>query len=304
MVGVEAARRLGVPSIYEMRGLWHLSRASKEPRYLDTEHFALAQKMEVETALGADHVLAITGALKKWLIDHGVPEWKISTTPNAVDLERFKTVPYDPAFAEKTGCSGRVVIGYIGSFVQYEGLDFLLRAVALLPSAVRQKILLLWVGDGPVLEELLQLGAELGVADTIKSLGRQPFGDIPSFYGLVDFCVFPRKGQAVCEIVSPLKPFEAMAMQKAVIVSDVTPLREIVTHGKTGLIHVKDDVADLKRQIEIFVENETVRASCGQEARLWVEQTRNWQTITGEVASVYGRMTGLNAEALGQSVVF
>lgn len=287
MAGVEAARRLGIPSIYEMRGLWHMTRWSKEPRYGDTDHFALAQKMELETALAADHVIAITGAVKEWLIDHGIQDKNISVAPNAVDTEQFRFIRKDEAYAAQIGCAGKIVIGYMGSFVEYEGLDLLVEAVSLLPEPLRKKIALLWVGDGPAMASLLEHAQTLGVRETILALGRRPFQDIPLLYSLVDICVFPRKGQMICEIVSPLKPFEAMAMEKAIIVSDVRPLKEIVTHEMTGLIHRKDDPQSLAEQLQRFITEDRLREICGKAARRWVEDTRTWKKIAEQVTPVY-----------------
>ena len=290
MAGIEAARRVGVPSIYEMRGLWHVTRASKEPLYEYTEQFALAQKLELETACAADHVLAITEELKKWLIGHGIKENKITVAPNAVNLEEFIICEHDEEYADSLGCRNKIVIGYIGSFVQYEGLDLLIEAVAMLPNHIKEKVVLLWVGDGPVLKELIQMSNELGISSNMRVLGKKPFSTIPKLYRLVDICAFPRKGQPVCEIISPLKPFEAMAMSKAIIVSDVGPLREIIDHGRTGLIHSKDNPESLSQTLLQFINNEDLRINCGREARRWVEETRSWGAIAKTVSNLYEKI--------------
>lgn len=290
VAGIEAARRLGIPSIYEMRGLWHITYWSKDEAYADTDKFALAQKMELECAAAADHVLAITGALRDWLIDHGIPGHKITIAPNAVDVTQFQIREKDIAFADMTQCTGKIVIGYIGSFVQYEGLDLLVKAVSMLPDRMRAQIKLLWLGDGPVLHDLLEQAADLNVADTITALGRRPFDEVPRAYSIVDIAVFPRKGQAICEIVSPLKPFEAMAMGKAVIASDVRPLKDIIAHGETGLLHRKDDAADLADKLARMIEDKDLRDNLGSAARAWVEGTRRWDQIAQNVEKIYGEI--------------
>jgi len=287
MGGIEAARRLGIPSIYEMRGLWHITHWSKDESYAQTDKFALAQKLELECAAAADRVLAITGALKDWLIDHGIDGDKIYVAPNAVDLNQFQIRARDTDFAKLCGCDGKIVIGYIGSFVQYEGLDLLIAAVAMLPENLRVKIKLLWLGDGPVLPALLHQAAELGITDLIASLGRRPFDEVPRAYSIVDIAAFPRKGQAICEIVSPLKPFEAMAMGKAVLGSDVRPLKDIINHGKTGLLHEKDSAQSLSKALARLIEDENLRQNLGGNARAWVEETRSWDRIASDVVQVY-----------------
>lgn len=289
LAGIEAARRLGIPSIYEMRGLWHITRWSKEALYDRSEKFALAQKLELEAADSADHVIAITGALKDWLVEHGIADGKISVAPNAVDLERFTPRPRDEAFARETGCDGKTVIGYIGSFVSYEGLDLLLDAVAAMPS--RECVKVLWMGDGPMLAPWLQKASDLGLADQVVSLGRRPFEDVPRAYSIVDIAAFPRKGLPVCEIISPLKPFEAMAMEKPVVVSDVRPLREIVVPGATGFTHAKDDAADLAAQLEKLAGDAALRERCGKAGRAWVEDTRQWSRIASDIAKIYGDLS-------------
>lgn len=287
MAGIEAARRLGVPCIYEMRGLWHVSQWAKNPEYHKCDKFALAQKMELECAQAADHVLAITGALKEWLVEEGINANKISLTPNAVDAQAFAPLPYDAEFAAKVGCEGKIVIGYIGSFVGYEGLDLLLEAVARLPDDLRDGIKLLWVGDGPVLDDLFKMAGQLGIKDLICATGRIDFDVIPRAYSVVDIAVFPRKSDVVCEIISPLKPFEAMAMEKAVLVSSVRPLKEIIDHKVTGLIHEKDDVGDLANKLAELIWDNNLRQKCGRAAREWVLGTRQWDVIAGGVSEIY-----------------
>lgn len=287
LAGIEAARRLGLPSVYEMRGLWHVTRWSKDPAYIDSDQFALAQQMELQAAAGADHVLAITGALKEWLVEHGIDENKISLAPNAVDLDQFQVRMRDDNFARQTGCAGKIVIGYIGSFVQYEGLDLLIQAVAMLPRVQRDAIKLLWIGDGPALQDLLTQAEALGISDCVVSLGRRPFDEVPRAYSIVDIAVFPRKGQAVCEIISPLKPFEAMAMGKAVIVSDVRPLKEIVEHQKTGLVHEKDNAESLRHALSRMIDDEALRTACGINARAWISETRRWDVTASAISDVY-----------------
>lgn len=290
MAGVEAARRLGIPSLYEMRGLWHVTRASKEPEYAHTDHFALAQKMELETAKACDHILSITVALKEWLMEHGLPEHKISIAPNAVDLEKFSLTPYDEAYAKTLNLQGKMVIGYIGSFVHYEGLDLLIHALSLLKPFLREKVVLLWAGRGPALNDLFALAKEKGVFEMIHFLGLRPFAEVQKIYSIVDLCVFPRRDLPICEIISPLKPFEAMAMEKAVLVSSVRPLREIVDSEHTGLVFEKDNVDDLVQQLERFLLDKDLRIRCGKGGRQWIETTRNWKNIASSIANLYNKI--------------
>ncbi|NDC57207.1 MAG: glycosyltransferase, partial [Alphaproteobacteria bacterium] len=146
---------------------------------------------------------------------------------------------------------------------------------------------LLWVGDGVVLPALMSQAKKLNVDDMIISLGRQPFEEVPNLYSLVDVSAFPRKGFEICEIVSPLKPFESMAMGKAVVVSSVRPLQEIVTHKKTGLVHEKDNAESLAEALRVMITKPALRQKYAAAAREWLVATRNWDKIAADVSAVY-----------------
>jgi len=137
------------------------------------------------------------------------------------------------------------------------------------------------------LPDLLQQASDLGILDNIASLGRRPFDEVPRAYSIVDIAIFPRKGTAICEIVSPLKPFESMAMGIPVLASDVRPLTDIITPGKTGLLHRKDDPEDLAKQLAQLITDESLRKMLGGNARDWVAKTRSWSHIADIVTGVY-----------------
>lgn len=285
LAGVEAARRLGLPSIYEVRGLWHQTVAAQRPAYLDSDHYRMIEKLEVSAALGADHVFAITGAVRDLLVGHGVPSAKISILPNAVDPDEFAPTPRDEALARELGLGGETVIGYVGSLKDFEGLDLLLHATAVLPS--RRDLRLLFVGDGPAEGDLRRLARRFDLGDIALFTGRVPHARVRSYYSLIDVMAFPRKRVRVCETVSPLKPFEAMAMAKPIIVSDVPALAEIVRHGETGLVHRADDAASLAAALEMCVSDPALRRRLGDAARLWLTGNHTWSRVTDHIASVY-----------------
>jgi glycosyltransferase involved in cell wall biosynthesis len=287
---IEAARRLGIPCIYEMRGLWHITRWAKDPDYHQCDQFALSQALEMQCAREADHILAITDALKQWLVDQGIESHKISVAPNAVDTDRFTPLPYDTEYAASLGVTDKIVIGYIGSFVSYEGLDLLLEAVARLPKDIQNRIKIVWAGDGPMLEPWLKLADTLNIRHLLLSLGRIPFEAVPRLYSIIDIAPFPRSGEMVCEIISPLKPFEAMAMEKTVIASSVRPLAEIINHGETGLIHKKDNAQDLSDKLLDLISDQSLRQSCARKAREWVCRSRRWDLTAKTITGVYDRV--------------
>ena len=290
MAAVDAAKVLGIPSIYEIRGFWHISQASKRIGYEKSDHYSLSESMEIDVASRADYVFAITQGIADILIDNGVDSDKISILPNAVDVEKFMPIPRDGELEDELELIGTVVLGYIGSFVEYEGLDLLLQAVASIRADVGENLRVLLVGDGPVFEELRDMSRFLGINDIVTMTGRVDHEEVQRYYSLIDIAAFPRKARMVCELVSPMKPFEAMAMKKAVIASNVQALSEIVDDGVTGLLHKKDDVDSLADCIKKLVLDDKLRENLASEGRKWVEKHRTWESVTKIVAEKYDEL--------------
>lgn len=286
----DAAAKAGLPFIYEMRGLWHLSRASGEASFAGSAEFQLQDRLEIDCAKKADKVLAITQSLADYIIDRGVDPAKVDILPNAVDADSFTPLDRDAELAEQLQLQGAVVIGYIGSLISYEGLDLLLEAVARvrLLSSVRFKLLV--IGDGSESKKLRQLAKQLQIQDIVHFTGRVAHEEVLKYYSLVDIVPLPRRGATVCEIVSPLKPFEAMAMAKTLLVSDVAALAEIVTHGETGIIHKRDDAADLADKLVSLLGDAENRKILGAQAREWVIKNRTWKKVCEQVLATYNEL--------------
>lgn len=291
LAGTEVARRIGIPSIYEVRGLWHMTRASTQPEYLDSDHYRMLERLEVQAAMHADHVFTITEAVGEVLINGGVAADKISVLPNAVDATKFVARARDPALEHRWRLRGATTIGYIGSFKDFEGLDYLLQAIALLRHRVGDSFRLLLVGDGESEIDLRALSKRLDLLSIVRFTGRVEHRTIPDYYALCDIIAFPRKGIRVCQVVSPIKPFEAMAAQKAVVVSNVRALTEIVRHEQTGLVHDADDVRSLAKQLERYLREPLLRTKLAQGGRDWVVKHRTWSLVSDRVDRVYRQLT-------------
>ena len=285
-----AARRLGVPFIYEVRGFWEITRSSREEQFKNTPKYRFMQLFEALTARQADHVITITTAMKEELIARGVPEDRISIAYNSVDPAHFVPRPRNQPLAVQLGIPESVpVIGYVGSFVDYEGLDDLIIACAGLKAEGKEFRLLL-VGDGATYGDLERQVKEQGLADKTIMTGRVPHEMVDDYYSLIDIAPFPRKPWDVCELVSPLKPYEAMALEKAVVVSSTRALTEIVRHEENGLVFTKGDVSDLQAKLARLLEDEVLRVGLGKTARLWIEQERSWDLAGVTTADAYEKV--------------
>ncbi len=287
LAGVEAARRLGIPSIYEVRGLWHYSRAAKEADYTGSEHFQLSHKLELQAAASADRVLTNGPALRDLFIAAGVAAGRITDIPNGVDPYPFESAAASaPALQQQLGLSGRTVIGYIGTFFHFEGLDDLVRAADQLRKKHGDSFRVLLVGDGPEYETLRALVKDLGLDEVVRFTGRVPHDGVRDYYSVIDVAVYPRRGVPVCEMVPPLKPLEAMAARVPVVVSSAAAIASLVVPGRTGLVHAKDDVGSLCRALEQLLESRALRRELAAAAHERVQSFR-WSESAAKIAAVY-----------------
>lgn len=289
---IGVARALGVPSVYEVRGLWEVTALSRDPSYADTLHYAQAVHLETKACLEADRVIAITAALKDELIRRGVPEHKIDVVPNGVDTSRFQPRPRDNALALRLGLSSEhTVIGYVGSILDYEGIDDLLRATRICIDQGADNLRLLIVGDGAAYDDCISLARELRLERHAIFTGRVPHDEVETYYSLIDVTPFPRKPLPVTEMVSPLKPFEAMAMGKCVIVSSVAALAEIIDDQYNGFIYEKGSVEALAYVLSQVALDAELRRSVGERARRFVIEERDWRVLARRVTEIYQKLT-------------
>lgn len=279
-----AARRHGLPFAYDVRGFWEFSRAAKEPGWKGSPAYRTALDLEGAVMREADLILTLNAPMREELLRRGVRADRIHIVPNAADPERFSPRPRNEALAKRAGLvPGLPVIGYIGTFSAYEGLDDLLHAASILAARGHEFHLLL-VGDDPcpdpaLRDALHRQAAEAGLGARLITPGRISAQVAPDWYSLIDICPMPRKNSDVTALVSPLKPLEAMAMEKPVIVPDLPPLVEIVTHERTGLVYPAGDIVALADSIERLLESPGLGGRLGAAARQWVMAERSWTAV-------------------------
>jgi glycosyltransferase involved in cell wall biosynthesis len=285
-----AARRLGVPFIYEMRGLWEETQASVQPEWSNSERYHLSHALERQVSTEADLVVTLTRELAEMVADWGVDRDRIVVVPNAVDETRFSPGPRDTALAENLDLvPGRTVIGYAGSAVAYEGLELLLDALALLKAKGTHFIFLL-VGDGKCIDQVKARAKALGLAGDCRFVGRVPFDQVPRYLSCMDIMPVPRVSCAVTEIVSALKPLEAMAAGKAVVLSDVSPHKVLAGDQSRARLFSKDSSSDLARVLEDLVNDAGQRSRIGTAARQWIEGERTWDHVTASYSGALDRV--------------
>ncbi|OXS81928.1 glycosyltransferase [Kocuria marina] len=291
-----AARRLGLPFVYEVRGLWEITEASVNQGWERTDRYALQKDMETFVATRADRVLAITTETRAELIERGVPASRVELLPNGVDSETFLPLPFDEEMATRLGLADKPpIIGFAGSFVQYEGLELLLQSAEMLVSrGVRFHLAL--AGNGGTKESLADQVSNRGLGQYVTFAGRLEIGDVPRFLGCVDLICCPRLSLPVTEMVSPLKPLEAFSAGKPVVMSDVSPHRILagVAHGgrnvrvgSRGILHEPGSVESLADALQLLLEDRELSLAMGRRSRRWVMMHRQWKHLGALVLKTY-----------------
>jgi len=292
------AKRFGLPWVYEIRAFWEDAAASHGTTREGSPRYHATRWLETRAASQADAVGAICHGLLDDLRKRGIAADKLFHVPNAVDAEQFTLGrPRDEALAAQLGLQSADIIGFIGSFYDYEGLDVLLAAMPEMIAA-RPKLHLLLVGGGPMDASLRAQAKALGLEGHVHFTGRVPHGEVDRYYSLVDVLVYPRKRMRLTELVTPLKPLEAMAEGKLVAASDVGGHRELITDGETGALFRADDpkalatsVLDLLAHPERWEERREI-------ARRYVTQEKSWARTVDNYVPVYERLTSGAARKL------
>ncbi len=242
---LRVGRRRNIPVVYEIRGFWEDAGASHGTGREWGPRYRAIRYIETQAVRRADQVTVICEGLRGDLLARGIPADKVTVIPNAVDLAEFPEAPArDDALAAELGLAGADVLGFLGSFYSYEGLDL---AIAAMPAmlARRPAARLLLVGGGPEAESLRALASRLGLGGKVTFTGRVPHDQVQRYYGLVDVLVYPRVSMRLTDLVTPLKPLEAMAQRKLVLASDVGGHRELIRDGETGHLFRAGDPAAL-----------------------------------------------------------
>ena len=280
------ARMFRVPFVYEIRAFWEDAAVDHGTTREGSLRYRLTRASETFLCRRADAVVTICEGLKNDLVGRGIAPSKIHVVPNGVDPDRFEPRPADAALRVRLGLNGGPVLGFIGSFYRYEGLDILIDAMAEI-LRVRPDARLVLVGGGEVEEELKAQVENRGLAKAVHFSGRVPQSETAAYYSIMDLLVYPRRSMRLTELVTPLKPLEAMALGKIVVGSDVGGIRELVEDGVTGRLAPAGDVRSLARACISAIEDRGEMGAMGERARAQAVGERSWERITSRYDDVY-----------------
>ncbi len=282
--------RLGVPVVYEMRASWEDAAVDHGSTHEGSLRYRMSRALETFALKRADAITTICDGLRRDIESRGVAGERITVIPNAVDVAAFSfgAAP-DPALRSRLGLDKATVIGFAGSFYGYEGLDLLLDAAARL-APHRPELRVLLVGGGPQEQALRARATRLGLADRVIFSGRVPHAEVQRYYELIDVLAYPRHSIRLTEIVTPLKPLEAMAQGRMFVASDVGGHRELIRDGETGTLFPAGDAAALARALAKLLDDRSQWDTMRTRARRFVETERTWARSVARYADVYGRV--------------
>ena len=298
---LEVGKARGIPVVYEVRAFWEDAAADLGTAREWGPRYRLTRAMETRALRRADAVTTICEGLRGDMLKRGIPADKITVIPNAVDVTKFHfKAPADAELIQKYRLAPRATLGFAGSFYAYEGLDILLRAM---PQVLRvaPQVRLLLLGGGPREAALKTLAAQLDLEGSVHFVGRVPHDEVGRYYSAMDVMVYPRISRRLTELVTPLKPLEAMAMGKLVAASDVGGHRELIRDGYNGhLFAAGSPTAIAERLIDLLQHPEAWDAVIAN-GRQFVERERTWRGSVDRYRGVYDGILARSRHAGGAS---
>jgi glycogen(starch) synthase len=288
MAAVNIARRRAIPLVYEMRASWEDAAVDHGTTKEGSLRYRLARALESRVLKRADAITTICEGLASDIVSRGIARDRITLIPNAVDIQNFEPIEQaDETLRRELGLGGGPVLGFIGSFYGYEGIDLLVRAMPeilrIYPSAVA-----LLVGGGYAEASLKQLVAELGLADKVHFAGRVPHDQVRRYYSIVDVLVYARKSMRLTELVTPLKPLEAMALKRLFVCSGVGGHRELIPEHLRQYVFTPGDVQDLARVTLRLLADHDRWSALTDAGRRYVADRVTWRHSAARYHEVYG----------------
>ena len=285
-----ASRKLGTPFVYEVRGLWEDTAVANGRWRENGLVYQRFRRKETFLMSNADAVVCISEALKQDLVERGIEPNKIVVVPNGIEPHLLEHGQDKISHAEVLDFEQKrldtVTIGYIGSLRKLEGVDYTAEAVSILQEKgynVRFFVLTGLSGQ----KELLSYCRKLGISDNTLIFGPVPHDEVAGYYDLIDLFVVSRPKFRVTDLVTPLKPYEAMFHEKPIIAADLLAFREIIEHGVTGLLYTPDDVNSLAETLERCINEEGLIQQLSSAGNTWVLGQRSWDKLAIKYSQLY-----------------
>ncbi len=287
LAAVKAGKKYNIPVVYEIRAFWEDAAVDHGTSKEWGIRYRLTRALETYVIKKAQAVTTICEGLRQDIVQRGVDKNKVTVIPNAVDLEKFShDTKKDQALSASLGLADNLVLGFIGSFYAYEGLPLLIES---LPEIIKHKnnIKLLLVGGGPDEAKMKTKIKQLNLEEHVLFTGRVPHEQVQSYYNLVDIFVYPRYPMRLTDLVTPLKPLEAMAQNRLVVASDVGGHKELIQDGINGKLFKAGDAQALAQSVLTLIDEKAQWNNYHKAGKQYVETERNWPTSVANYRKVY-----------------
>jgi len=290
LAAIKAAKRHNIPLVYECRAFWEDAAVDHGTTSENSLRYCITKRLETHVFKQASAITTICEGLRSDIVKRGIPAEKITVIPNAVDIEKFTYgVEPDQDLRSQLGLQNKIVLGFIGSFYAYEGLPLLLEA---LPKIIEKQpeTRLLLVGGGPQEQLIKQITKELGLEQHVIFTGRVSHSLVQDYYNQVDIFVYPRLSMRLTDLVTPLKPLEAMAQGRLVVASDVGGHKELIRDNETGRLFKANDSDALATAVLSLLNQPQQWEKLRAAGRLYVEQERNWAKSASYYKNIYAQL--------------
>ncbi|MFH1414971.1 MAG: glycosyltransferase family 4 protein [Elusimicrobiota bacterium] len=281
--GIRVSKKTGVPIILEVNytSFTHLYR--KRSKILAP----VANRLDRKILEKADGIVVVSGYLKDHLIRLGIRPEKIIILANAADPEKFSNAISGMRIRDKYSLGNAKVIGFIGGFYPWHGLDMLLKCFSYIRKEVEETKLLL-IGDGLMRAELEKMALDSGIQEDVIFTGKVDHEELPGHIAAFDVAVMPDSN----EYGSPMKIYEYMAMAKPVVAPRLGPLEEGINSGEHGLLFDRGDITGLTGALVMLLKNDELRMRMGRAGRENIISEHNWKNNACKIIELYNRVKG------------
>ena len=288
---IRAARKLNIPVVYEIRAFWEDAAVDHGTYQENSWKYNLTKFLETQVCKRVDHVCILCNGLKNDLIQRGLPSNKITPVFNGINPDELNPTAPDKEFLRDWKLEGKKIIGFVGSFYRYEGLDLLVKAFAKV-AAKKSDTMLLLVGGGEMKQELISAIKDHKLESRVVMPGRIPHDRIAGVYAMINILAYPRYSMRLTELVTPLKPLEAMAMKKALVASDVGGHKELIQNGSTGILFKAGSHEALAEALLDLLENTDQQKKIERQGLEWVTAHHTWMKTTAVYNKIYKSCVG------------
>ena len=289
---LSVGKLFNIPVVYEIRAFWEDAAVDHGTSKENGLRYKLTRALETYVIKNVDAVTTICEGLKNDIIKRNIPEEKITVIPNAVNIDAFNiSNGKNSELEQKYNLSDNKVLGFIGSFYAYEGLINLLKAFLLMGNNSDYKnIKVLLVGGGFEEKKLKSYVKELGLEEQVIFTGRVPHHKVQKYYSLIDILIYPRLSMRLTELVTPLKPLEAMAQKQLFVASDVGGHKELIQDGVNGFLYKHDRIDELADLLSTMLSKLSDYEQIKNNGRNYVENERNWAVSVSNYQSIYMKL--------------